>query len=152
MKTPSLITAIVAFAVLPGCASITGQKTQAISVQTHTRGTQVVDAKCVLINDKGTWFLSTPGSIMVQKSYGDMSVKCEKTDMSPGMAYYQSKSNGGVWGNLLLGGVVGYAIDAGSGSGFDYPTLMTVEMGIIQAAPPKREEPKPAGSQVMGSH
>ena len=36
--------------------------------------------------------------------------------------------------------------------GFDYPTLMTVEMGIIQAAPPKREEPKPAGSQVMGSH
>ena len=51
--------------------------------------------------------------------------------MTPGLAYYQSKSNGGVWGNLLLGGVVGYAIDAGSGSGFDYPTLMTVEMDII---------------------
>ncbi len=90
--------------------------------------------------------------MMVQKSYGDMSVKCEKPDMSPGLAFYQSKSNGGVWGNLLLGGVVGYAIDAGSGSGFDYPTLMTVEMGIIQAAPPKREEPKAAGSQVMGGH
>jgi hypothetical protein len=29
---------------------------------------------------------------------------------------------------------------------------MTVEMGIIQVAPPKREEHKPAGSQVMGGH
>ena len=53
---------------------------------------------------------------MMQKSYGDISVECEKTDMSIGLAYYQSKSNGR--------GVL-YAIDAGSGSGFDYPTLMT---------------------------
>jgi hypothetical protein len=30
-----------------------------------------------------------------------------------------------------------HANDAGNGSGFDYPTLMTFEMGIIQAAPPK---------------
>ena len=83
----------------------------------------------------------------VLRSNGSVEViyRCRST----GLAYYQSKSNGGVWGNLLSGGVVGYAIDAGSGSGFDYPTLMTVEMGIIQAAPPKREEPKPAGSQVM---
>ena len=51
--------------------------------------------------------------------------------MSSNLAYYQSKSNGGVWENLLLGGVVGCAIDAGSCSGFDYPTLMTVEIGII---------------------
>ena len=75
-----------------------------------------MDAKRGLINDKGAWFLSTLGSIMMQKSYGDISVECEKTDMSIGLAYYQSKSNGR--------GVL-YAIDAGSGSGFDYPTLMT---------------------------
>lgn len=40
--------------VMTGCASLTGSKNQAISVQTHMQGDAVEGAKCVLMNDKGS--------------------------------------------------------------------------------------------------
>lgn len=141
---PALIT------IFSGCASMTGSKNQAISVQTHIKGEMVEGAKCVLMNDKGSWFVTTPGSVMVQKSYEDMSVNCNKQGTPSGIAYFQSKSNGGVWGNILAGGVIGYAIDSSNGSGFDYPPLLTIEMGVTQSPSPKKETPKNNGSSIMG--
>ncbi len=77
------------------------------------------------MNDKGTWYVQTPGSVMIQKAYGDLSVTCKK-ESAVGKGAFQSKSNGGVWGNVLAGGIIGYAVDASSGAGFDYPPTMTV--------------------------
>ncbi len=135
--------------VMTGCASLTGSKNQAISVQTHMQGDAVEGAKCVLMNDKGSWFVTTPGSVMVQKSYEDLSVNCNKPAVSSGLAYFRSKSNGGVWGNILAGGIIGYAIDSSNGSGFDYPPLLTVEMGVTQS-PLTKETTVNNGSSMMG--
>lgn len=33
------------------------------------------------------------------------------------------------FGNILFGGVIGAAVDAGSGAAYDYPTLISVIMG-----------------------
>ncbi len=139
-KVNCLIVLIIA-SQLSACASITGSKNQAISVQTHIKGDNVEGAKCVLLNDKGSWFVTTPGSIMVQKSAEDLAITCNKQGMNTGIAYFRSKSNGGIWGNILAGGVIGYAIDASNGAGFDYPPLLTVEMGVTQT-PPKKEIPQ----------
>lgn len=130
---------IVAVALLTGCASITGSKNQPVSVQTYEKGKQVVGASCTLVNDKGTWFVATPGSIVIQKSYQDLAVTCNKDDHNPGSAIFRSASNGGVWGNILAGGIIGYAVDSSSGAGFDYPSLLSVELGVHQALPPPRE-------------
>lgn len=120
-----------------GCASITGSKNQPISVTAVCGGEQVDGASCTLINDKGTWFVKTPGSVMIQKSYGDLAVDCKK-DSSASTGKFQSKSNGGVWGNILAGGIIGYAVDAGSGAGFDYPPSMTVVLS--EPCPPKNKK------------
>ncbi len=45
-----------------------------------------------------------------------------------GSTKFSSKSNGAVWGNILAGGIIGYAVDASSGAGFDYPTMMTITL------------------------
>ena len=37
-----------------------------------------------------------------------------------------SKSNGAVWGNIILGGGIGYVVDRNTGAGFDYPNSITV--------------------------
>lgn len=38
-------------------------------------------AVCKLSNDKGTWYVSgTPGSVTIQRAYGDLIVTCEKGD------------------------------------------------------------------------
>ncbi len=121
---------------LSGCASITGSKMQPISIQT-TEGSAIVSgASCVLTNDAGKWFLQTPGSVTVQKSTGDLTVECARKEVS-GHETVVSKANTNVWGNILIGGVIGYAIDRTSGAGFDYPPSVTVALfkgGVGNAA------------------
>lgn len=127
MRSPAIVLGIVALASTSGCASITGSKNQPVSIAAVCEAEVVHGATCTLANDKGQWFASTPGSVMIQKSGGDLAVNCKKQE-SVGVGTFVSKSNGGIWGNLLLGGPIGAAIDAGSGAGFDYPASMTVIM------------------------
>ena len=110
-----------------GCASITGSKNQPVSINAICDGEPVAEASCTLMNDKGSWYVKTPGSVMIQKAYGDLAVDCKKGD-AVASDKFKSRSNGGVWGNLIAGGIVGYAVDASSGAGFDYPTSMTVKL------------------------
>jgi hypothetical protein len=136
-----ILTAICSFCTIlltTGCASVTNSKLQPLSVVTYYKGDEVEGAKCTLTNDKGSWYVTAPGSVTVQKSYGDMVVTCKKKGIPTGISTVVSGSNGGVWGNILAGGVIGYAVDASSGAGFDYPTGINVEMGkTVSITPPK---------------
>jgi hypothetical protein len=130
---------------LTGCASITNTKLQPVSVNTIYKGDDIEGAKCGLINDKGNWYVTTPGSVTIQKSYGDMTITCKKKGYKTGITSVTSRSNGGVWGNVLAGGLIGYAVDASSGAGFDYPTNINVEMGktiTIAPNPPQQQMSK----------
>ncbi len=124
VKKLSLI-AIAVFMV--GCASITGSKNQPVNVTAVCDGKLVSGATCTLSNDKGMWYVSTPGTAYVQKSTSDMAVTCMKDD-AKGTQTFSSSSNTGVWGNILLGGPIGLAVDAGTGAGFDYPNAFNVVM------------------------
>ena len=73
---------------------------------------------------------------MIRKAYGDLVVLCQKENLAPAGATFQSSASGGVWGNIIAGGIIGYAVDASSGAGFDYPTSMSV-----QFEPPCDQEP-----------
>ncbi len=108
-----------------GCASVTGSKTQTVSVTTVCEGAIVPGVACHLKNDKGQWLLKTPEPALIQKSYGNLSVVCTAGESS-GSADFVSKSNGATWGNILAGGLIGYAVDSSSGAGFDYPGEVTV--------------------------
>lgn len=119
-----------------GCASVTSGRTQSLSVQAVCGGVDVTEASCKLANDKGQWQVKTPGSVVVHKAYGDLSLECIKAGLAPAKGKFQSSSNGGVWGNIILGGVVGYAVDAGSGAGFDYPQTLTIVFEPPCDAPP----------------
>ncbi len=124
---------LAALLVLTGCASVTGSKLQPLSVQTIQDGEEVSGVGCTLTNDAGKWFVTTPGSVTVQKSTGDMAVNCVKGELQ-GNENLVSKSNGAVWGNIILGGGVGYIIDRNTGAGFDYPSGVTVVLKRIAAA------------------
>lgn len=142
MKSTGTFIVVSCISVLTGCASITGSKNQPVSVQTHEKGKQITSANCTLVNDKGTWFVTTPGSVVIQKSYQDIAVTCNKEGHNPGSAIFRSGANGGVWGNILAGGIIGYAVDSSSGAGFDYPSLLSIEMGVHQTPPSREEENK----------
>ena len=125
MKSLNIVFAFSVIAI-SGCASITGSKLQPISVQTIQENKEVAGVGCTLMNDAGKWFVTTPGSVTVQKSTGDMTVDCNKDNQVVGHDVIVSKSNGAVWGNIIAGGGIGYIIDRNTGAGFDYPQSITV--------------------------
>lgn len=111
-----------------GCASITGSRNQPLSITTTHEGAPIAGANCTLVNDKGTWYARTPGSVMVQKAYGDLSVSCKKEDTHVGASVFKSSAEGATWGNIIAGGIIGYAVDAGTGAGFSYAPTLNIEM------------------------
>lgn len=133
-----------------GCASITGSRNQPISVTTTHEGKPVIGAYCTLVNDKGTWYVNTPGSVVILKAYGDMSATCKKEETHVGVATFQSANEGATWGNILAGGLIGYAVDAGTGAGFSYPPTLNIEMikGSTIPALPTGPQASVATSQV----
>lgn len=118
-----------------GCASISGEKLQPITIQTVHDSKEIAGVGCTLTNDAGSWFLTTPGSVTVHKSTGDLAIDCKKDDVF-GRQTLVSKSNGAVWGNILAGGGIGYIVDRNTGAGFDYPaTTMIVMRRMGEGAP-----------------
>lgn len=129
-----------------GCASIVTGHNQSVSVETRSKqGGTVASANCKLSNDKGTWFVTSPGSVSVRRSYVDLLVNCEKTDQAPGVASVKSSTKPMAFGNILFGGVIGAGVDIASGAAYDYPTLITVWMGeqVTVDAPPVEGTPAP---------
>ena len=111
-----------------GCASIVSGTNQPISVETKLKGSPVVGAYCKLNNDKGTWFVTTPGSITIQRSVQNLDIKCDKEGTEPGLLSVKSSAKAMAFGNILLGGPIGAGIDVVTGAAFDYPNLIPVEM------------------------
>ena len=129
-----------------GCASITGSRNQPVSVTCTSDGKPVNGANCTLINDKGQWFVTTPGTVMIQKAYGDLAISCKKDDAT-GAATFKSATEGAVWGNVIAGGLIGYAVDASSGAGFAYPQSMNVTLSSGSSTAPTETKPLPAEAQ-----
>lgn len=112
-----------------GCASIVNGSNQSVSVETRTDSGPISGANCRLSNNKGTWFVTSPGSTTVQRSYEDLAVRCEKESAEPGLASVKSSTKAMAFGNIIFGGIIGAGVDMSTGAAYDYPSLITVIMG-----------------------
>jgi hypothetical protein len=129
-KHAGITLVLVAVATLSGCASIVSGTNQVLSVETLQKaGAPVAGATCKLENDKGVYYVTTPGTVTVHRAYGDLNVKCQKAEMVDGIAVIKSSTKAMMAGNLLFGGVIGAGVDAASGAAYDYPNLLQVMMG-----------------------
>jgi hypothetical protein len=116
--------------ILTGCASVTHGTTQTIKIETLTPGGQVVDgAECKVANDKGEAIALSGQSVPVRRSGGNLSIHCTQGGQAPAGGQAVSRVNGGMVGNILIGGLIGVAIDATNGSGFNYPSWMQLVFG-----------------------
>jgi hypothetical protein len=125
----SAIGAVLCTSQLIGCASIVNGHNQSVSVETRTDVGAIVGASCSLANDKGTWFVTTPGSTIVNRSYENLSVRCEKEGQNPGLVSAKSSTKAMAFGNIIFGGIIGVGVDVATGAAYDYPPLISVIMG-----------------------
>lgn len=132
---------------LPGCASIVAGQNQSLSVDVRNEVGEQAGAKCTLINDKGTWYVTTPGSVTVRRSYEDLSVACASDADLAATGQVRSSTKAMAFGNILFGGVIGVGVDVATGAAYDYPPLILLSLAkAAPAAPERAAEPAPAAS------
>jgi len=113
-----------------GCATITSNEMQPVSVTTKDeKGANLEKAKCILRNDKGTWNADSPAFVQVRRSSQDLLVECKKEGQPDGFLRAISRAAGGMWGNIIFGGGIGAIIDHSKGTGYNYPNTLPVKMG-----------------------
>jgi hypothetical protein len=110
-----------------GCASIVNGNHQPVSVDTGN----VQNAKCELSNNKGTYFVNTPGTVIVGRSFDAISVTCQKNGYHTTVKTVGSNTKAMAFGNILFGGVIGAGVDMADGAAYDYPTNISVQMRRI---------------------
>ena len=137
LTLPLRVAGAVALVQLTGCASIVTGTTQSLAVETRTyNGQEVMGANCRLTNSKGTWFVTTPGSVTIHRATASpLAINCNKEGQQQlGVASIKPKSKGMTWGNLLFGGVIGVITDGVTGAAGYYPSPITVIMEAITTA------------------
>lgn len=111
--------------IFQGCATITTGTDQTVTVETDPPG-----AVCTLQRDGVTIGAvnPTPGSVEIDKDKDEVNITCERAEYLTTTEVMDSNFHGATLGNLILGGVVGVVIDAGSGAMNEYPTAVKIRM------------------------
>jgi hypothetical protein len=134
MNRSAFLLPLCLLAALSGCADIIDGSTQTVSVQTTSATGEIDGVQCALNNHKGTWQVTSPGSVTVHRGSEPLGVSCTKDGYAPAKEQVASSTNNYVFGNVLIGGGIGATVDTVSGAAWKYPKLITVPM---QTAPAK---------------
>lgn len=117
---------------LSACASITKGTTQSITINTNPPG-----ARCELTRDGELIGVAdpTPQIVTVDKSSDDIQLACKLAGHVTASHVIESGAEAMTAGNVIFGGVIGLAIDAGTGALNKYDANVTVVLQPEPAAP-----------------
>jgi len=119
-------------ALLPACATIVNGSSQTVTVSSTPPA-----ATCTLdrVGERIGAIAATPGSVRIDKSRKDLTVTCSKDGYQTATVTHPSSFSGATFGNFIIGGGVGFIVDASTGANFSYPEDIRLE--LAQAAPPR---------------
>lgn len=128
ISTIFIIPFVFSIALLTGCATITTPPQQKINIKTETPKGQIIKGcQCELKNNKGEWQAVSPNMVSVQRSAGDLEIKCSKKGYRSGYIKTRSKASPAMMANMILpGGTIGSIIDHKKGTGYNYPKTIKV--------------------------
>ncbi|MDE3016639.1 MAG: hypothetical protein KGI29_06955 [Pseudomonadota bacterium] len=125
MKTFISATVILLIIALPGCSSIIEGRSQEIMINTSPPA-----ASCSLTrNGESLGTISpTPGSMYVEKTKYDILITCNKKGYETATYLNHSGVAGATFGNIVLGGGIGWAIDSASGADNKYDSPVNITL------------------------
>ena len=118
MKIVAGASALFAAASLGACATVTMGTTQEIAIDAEPVG-----AEC-RVEKRGVAFatLKAPAVTSVPRSGDTLAVTCSSDGFQPDTQHISPSFSGMTIGNVLLGGLIGVAVDAASGANNQYPS------------------------------
>jgi len=144
--------AIAAVLLTSGCASVVNDSTHPIKIETKTvEGKLIPGAECKLTNDYGSFTAKSGDTVQVRRSSKDLDIVCKTPEQEDANARAISRANGGMFGNIILGGGIGAIIDHNKGTAYTYPTWMQLIFGksvVFDRSAEKEGQPAVAAEQV----
>lgn len=119
-------------ALLPACATILEGSSQDVAIETAPPG-----ASCS-VDRKGEHLgtvAPTPGTLKLDKSRHDLAVTCSKPGYVTATLVQPSKFVGTTFLNLIVGGGVGFIVDASSGANNAYPKQVRMDLAPAMPGP-----------------
>lgn len=112
-----------AFLTFSGCATITKGSSQPLTVSTDPAG-----ATCLLERDGKSLAAvnPTPGTVTIEKARAHISVLCKKEGYLDNTGVVASSFQTMTLGNILIGGLIGFAVDTASGAINQYPPMISL--------------------------
>ena len=115
---------------LSGCSSIVSGTSEQLTINSNPP-----QAVCVLEREGlPIGQVTTPGGLNVTRTKHNIQIKCTKDGYEPATAFLKSDVNGATFGNILIGGGIGWAIDSAAGADNNYQEITTVTLVPIKAA------------------
>lgn len=137
---------------LTGCASVVNETSHPMRLETKSStGELVTGAECKLTNDYGTVSGKSGDTLQVRRSSKDLDITCVLPANPDATARAISRANGGMWGNVILGGGIGAIIDHNKGTAYTYPTWVQLVFGkslVFDRRAEKEGQPTPATEPV----
>jgi hypothetical protein len=128
MKKLALVSVVLT--VCSGCASVINDVTHPMKVETKTEsGVVVTGADCKLTNDYGVFNVKSGDTTQVRRSSKDLAIECTSSANPTATGQAISRANGGMAGNILLGGGIGAIIDHNKGTAYTYPLWVQLVFG-----------------------
>lgn len=116
------ITLLTCILLASGCSSIVDDDQQIMTVETEPEG-----ARCFLENERGKFVVNkTPGNVTIQTACSELKITCSKDGYKTTSSGMEDTHKGIVWGNIIFGGIIGYAVDYSSGAACEYPTSVSI--------------------------
>jgi len=119
-------------ALLSACGTITQGTSQNITITSTPPG-----GHCDLTR-KGEHVATldrTPGTVKVDKTKNDILLTCQMAGYQDATVNLESGYGAGTFGNIILGGGIGWAVDSATGADNKYPSTANVQFVPAGAAP-----------------
>lgn len=121
-------TAIGVLLCLSACSSIVDGHTQTLTFHSNPDG-----AECTVNRNGGViGRFTTPSQLLVEKTKYDLHVVCKKDGYEDTTHFIKSDVAGATFGNIILGGGIGWLVDSATGADNKYQ-----EMNVVTLAPKK---------------
>lgn len=130
-NTSVLAVLLLLVALLPGCATLTGEATQSVSIQIVDANDRPIRMRCHVSNASADWFGDSPmHDLVVRRSGSDLTIECRKGNLvARGTAVSRGSMVEDAVKVLLPGGTAMVAIDHISGYRYAYPGWVELRVG-----------------------